>query len=986
MTEEMAPNGLAVSNGSNSGTPNGDDRPKIPKVLSSPAEDREAVSKLLYAVVEGDTDAITRLLQAGTDVMASDYSGNTALHIASLKGRLEVARLLLDNRADPHILNDDGESPLDICLRLRRGEIVGLFKSQGLEIVVSQAPLQLSRQNSSTKKSGLMVEDALSVSSLSLRSVSARSTSKQEPVNLTAQMCRAAYEGDLETLRFYIETAGIGVNFDDYDRRTPLHLAASEGHENVIKYLIIQGADPRAEDRWGGTPLDDARRGGHEAVVKYLEDVMPAPGPVVNDEGSDKLPGTTMRDRALMRQTADPGLDVQAGRIEAYFQAVVRNDVEQMQVMLDDVDVMVRDSDRRTALHWAAAEGNLGAVKFLVSQGADVNAVDRWNSMPLNEAKRSGFADVAEYLAKCGAKEAFEAGDTPHLRETAEGENDVDSNLASQLCAASAAGSVKRLSMLLDLGADVNRGDYDFRTALHLAASEGHLDAVKLLVERGAHIDAEDRWKGTPIADAIRSGHQSVVDYLLSVGAQLPPRESFGQITDSMDASALLLIAATKNDTIRMRELLRAGVDPSAPDYDRRTALHLAAAEGNMDCCKILVEAGADINAKDRWGGTPLRDAQSGQHNAVKEYLMGHGAEEDVQEAPFVSHPPSADGLTLSDPTLSNDGEGSTHTINAEAENDNLYERGVSEGWEVDPMQLSIREMIDYGGAGEIFKGKWRGLDVAIKKLRANENAKLNATFVHILRNEIALMSTLRHPNLVMFLGACSAKNPPLLIEEYMPGGTLDQYLEKLSVDAKLCPRRQAFRFMKDILLGMNFLHQCNPQVIHRDLKPANLLFDKAQTIKIADFGLGFIMEKDTGKARRGCLSGYKDMHRAQRVGSLIYMSPECFRKEVVDEKTDVYSFALIVWYIFAGIEPFCGVHGPEIVEIARKAAYQGYRPPISRVKDKAIAALIEACWDNDRTKRPSFEAILDRMEKELEANGKEGKEGKEKDGKCVIQ
>jgi len=89
------------------------------------------------------------------------------------------------------------------------------------------------------------------------------------------------------------------------------------------------------------------------------------------------------------------------------------------------------------------------------------------------------------------------------------------------LCAAAAMGNVEQLRALVaqEAGFDINRGDYDRRTALHLAASEGQLHLVKMLVdELGADASPVDRWNGTPLDDAMRSGHAPVVAYLRAKG------------------------------------------------------------------------------------------------------------------------------------------------------------------------------------------------------------------------------------------------------------------------------------------------------------------------------------------------------------------------------------------------------------------------------------------------------------------------------------
>ena len=153
---------------------------------------------------------------------------------------------------------------------------------------------------------------------------------------------------------------------------------------------------------------------------------------------------------------------------------------------------------------------------------------------------------------------------------------------------------------------------------------------VEFLVCHGAEVNKNDRWGGTPIRDAEAGGHRSVVEYLERNGAiRRPSRvedESAPSPDDLVDMTGKLCDAARNGDVVKLRELLDAGADVCRGDYDCRTALHLGAAEGHLAAVKYLVARGADVNAVDRWRGTPLRDAEAGEHTETVAFLKRVGA------------------------------------------------------------------------------------------------------------------------------------------------------------------------------------------------------------------------------------------------------------------------------------------------------------------------------------------------------------------------
>ena len=148
----------------------------------------------------------------------------------------------------------------------------------------------------------------------------------------------------------------------------------------------------------------------------------------------------------------------------------------------------------------------------------------------------------------------------------------------------------------------VNFRDYDRRTGLHVAASEGHLEICQLLVEQyGAKIHRCDRWGGSALDDAHRHRHPQVFQFLRDHGAR------FGSPSQANN----FITAASEGDIEEVKTLLEFGnIDLDQGDYDKRTALHLAAGEAHCNVVKLLCEAGANVNVTDRWGNRPLDDAR----------------------------------------------------------------------------------------------------------------------------------------------------------------------------------------------------------------------------------------------------------------------------------------------------------------------------------------------------------------------------------------
>ncbi|KAJ6684193.1 POTASSIUM CHANNEL SKOR-LIKE [Salix viminalis] len=184
-----------------------------------------------------------------------------------------------------------------------------------------------------------------------------------------------------------------------------------------------------------------------------------------------------------------------------------------------------------------------------------------------------------------------------------------EAELALRVNNAAYHGDLYQLKGFIRAGADPNKTDYDGRSPLHLAASRGYEDITLFLIQEGVDINIKDKFGNTPLLEAIKNGHDRVESLLFKQGA----------ILNIDDAGSVLCRAVARGDSDFLKRVLSNGIDPNSKDYDHRTPLHVAASEGLYLMAKLLIEAGACVFSKDRWGNTPLDEGRMcGSKNLIK--------------------------------------------------------------------------------------------------------------------------------------------------------------------------------------------------------------------------------------------------------------------------------------------------------------------------------------------------------------------------------
>lgn len=259
----------------------------------------------------------------------------------------------------------------------------------------------------------------------------------------------------------------------------------------------------------------------------------------------------------------------------------------------------------------------------------------------------------------------------------------------------------------------------------------------------------------------------------------------------------------------------------------------------------------------------------------------------------------------------------------------------------VDLNDFHKSKQLGSGSFGSVWFGinRYTGWKVAIKELYATNLQEKDLEF---FKREVSIFASAHNPFLLEFAGF-TVTRPLSIVTSYMEQGSLWDVL--YSTVNKL-NGTQKTNIAIGIADGMRYLHQQG--IIHRDLKSPNILLDNYVLPKIADFGLGKILEhKNTLDQAENFMT--------KMTGTPNWMAPEQISTSNYGKEVDVYAFGMILYELAAEKCPFYGMQPTDILNSILK----GKRPEIPKEINKtALGDLIRVCWDQDPAKRPAFEKI----------------------------
>jgi len=257
--------------------------------------------------------------------------------------------------------------------------------------------------------------------------------------------------------------------------------------------------------------------------------------------------------------------------------------------------------------------------------------------------------------------------------------------------------------------------------------------------------------------------------------------------------------------------------------------------------------------------------------------------------------------------------------------------------------EISNLEEIGTGASSIVLRGKWRNSQAAIKIFKG-EIDQLQ------FKNELKLLCSLRHPNLVSIYGAIMEQTRTGYVMEYCSNGSLERMIQRkyeFSLNQKIA-------ILLSIARGMSFLHA--KQVIHRDLKCDNVLMNEFLIPKVSDLGISKLANE------------LNSANMTAIIGTSAYMAPEVFNGEQYSYKCDVFSFSIMIFQLlFNTSRPY----GSTTFMIEKKVASDEHFRPVMPVqeatldeREQRLVSIMRQSWKHNPVERPSFDEICEELEK----------------------
>ena len=588
------------------------------------ADGNTALHRLCTGFYEmSKVESMASLIASGADINATNNLGQTPLHLAAQNIGLwdnndppvnGAFQLLIYKQADVNARDHQGRTPMDVVISSDSS-----FKSEAIALLIKAGA-----KSTETDKHGLTPVHQALTSKWPWRSAgenlqqlakagadfSAKDNDGKTPLHYLAALGSQSPMFFIRGVGDIFTKAKVAVDARDNDGNTPLHIAAKTGTRDVFDWLVKQGADLDATNNVGTTPRrlaaqsndpfsgfshnadTDISQAIREGKLESVEAILKSTPDLLNK--TNQFRQTPMSLAAQLRRTNIVEFLDQLGAQWDPRSAILTSHNKILRNLIARQPTLAADG---SLLRLAAAEGNVSAVEILLAAGADLKATDSFGLSPFGNALAAQHVEAATLLKDHGAREnifdAVFSGDDKTAATLIRRDKSLVSatNGAGFSVAeiAAAFGREKILKLLLERGVSPNyQNPRNGKSLLFMAVDYDQTKTAQLLIRWRAKLDITDQSGFGPIHMAALHGFPDVLELLLmhKADCNLLTKEPTPSRTHGFRDSPMFM--------------------PRGADLTGDTALHLAVIAGQTNAIALLLKKGADVNATNALGRTPL--------------------------------------------------------------------------------------------------------------------------------------------------------------------------------------------------------------------------------------------------------------------------------------------------------------------------------------------------------------------------------------------
>ncbi len=581
-------------------------------------KDSQGRTALHIAAIKGNIQMIERLLLYGAEIDTRDNEGKTPLIQAIDNIQYSAAGLLVKSHADIFIADNSGKSTADYSVEKGLSAMEQIVSDENKDNLNDQGLglIHMAAQKGIYQLVDFLIEKEVNVNKRTEEGKLALDYSLENKMDLdfakvsasliTAGSSRSKYT-DFNYIYTVFQLSDFNIR-DEYGK-TPLHKAAELGHEGFVRYFLQNEASLDIRDKPGNTPLHEAVRSGYINIVKLL---LHAGANVNAEDFNENTPLhvslSVEKNSDIAELLIDEGADVNSknsfGNTPLHLTVSLQESKDMAEILIENgAFIDSRNKSGNTPLMLSVDKEHKDIALLLIRMGADIYAVNIDQKTPVELALDKGPEVIQWLITPANVNKSDNSGNTIlHLAILLSKESTV-------------------ISQLLEIGAIADIRNMQGNTPFHEAVTLRNSENSRTLMAAGSSLFITNNSGESPLLLSFKNGPEYVREVLTP---------QYINLTDAMNNTPLFW--AVNWSTPEMVQLLiTLGAQVNIRNMNGSTPLHEVVRSGSMESAEILIENGADMTAVDATGNTALHEVVFWDAMDVGNLLLVKGADIDAK-------------------------------------------------------------------------------------------------------------------------------------------------------------------------------------------------------------------------------------------------------------------------------------------------------------------------------------------------------------------